>query len=436
MTGNLTTATTTLKDNFFVFKRKLFLIASCFIGTVASIGSLVVLATGHTPEHTLPPYTFIVTIPCVISFILALRRRLNTAAAVFLVGCSVAISLAFLLSTSSRFIISLSGLSILIMLTGFTTRPHYAIVLGIIDLGFVLLINGVHAISEATHVVPGEVVAEVGIIVTTTVVVFVVSRNILTLRDSLQDRLETIERFVPTVTKSGKRIAHDVRQIHTMAAQQRVGVSHQSDAVTEINNDLHTILSSSQTIAESAREVFENAERTTHNNERVAHRIEVLSDQALRISKIVDKINQIANKSELLALNAALEGLRAGTTGAGFSLVAAEMQRLSETIINFAKEIRVVTDEIRETADQTKNSIKEAVTIARKTTANGRKISIVTQQQQSSTEKVTQAMDEIAAVISQIAAGGEQTMRSTQSLQTISDGLPELLSQLSSTRLD
>ena len=62
---------------------------------------------------------------------------------------------------------------------------------------------------------------------------------------------------------------------------------------------------------------------------------------------IVGIINNVADQTKIIAFNAELEASSSGEAGKNFHIVATEIRRLSDTILDSIKEIKIVIDEIQ-----------------------------------------------------------------------------------------
>jgi len=112
-------------------------------------------------------------------------------------------------------------------------------------------------------------------------------------------------------------------------------MTHFSVSITQMKNDVGTILEGAQGIVDSAHEGNQNLE----NMKLSMNKIKGSSDE---MTGIINIINDISDKINLLSLNAAIEAARAGEAGRGFAVVA---------------------DEISKLADQTSQSVKGIATI-------------------------------------------------------------------------
>jgi hypothetical protein len=416
-------------NDYDAFRQRLTLVSALVMAVVSLIANVAHLLFGQAVQGSIPANTLLLTIPCAIAAGAAAKKKLHLAALFLFGGGSLAIFGVMFSSESDHLGNSLAGLTLLIMLSGFIGGPRFALILGLVDASLALSVQ-LFAFARGGAFDGGVLGAELGVILLFTLTVYLVSQNMLDLRQSLTLRLASIERVAPKLAATGIRLASDAREIYVMADQQREGASQQANSVTETREAMASILRASREIAESAQQVFQYAEQTTKNNELVVAQVDALAAQALRVGEMARGINEIAGKSELLALNAALEGVKAGPAGDGFQLVAGRMQELSESIGSLAQIIKSQAANIRSANEETRHSAQEAVALARRTTEAGRSISVVSLAQETSTEMVVSTLEDISVVINQLALGTEQTMDSTFSLLELADELPKLIHEL------
>ena len=81
-------------------------------------------------------------------------------------------------------------------------------------------------------------------------------------------------------------------------------------------------------------------------------RIKELNTKMNGIWDIVGIINNVADQTKIIAFNAELEASSSGEAGKNFHIVATEIRRLSDTILDSIKEIKIVIDEIQKASDR------------------------------------------------------------------------------------
>ena len=220
------------------------------------------------------------------------------------------------------------------------------------------------------------------------------------------------------------------QQIFATAQQQEGGAVAQSSAVGETLATMQSLLESSRQINATSTKVAANAERTLVQHDLMGESIHGLADRLERIGDVAGSISDIANKSEMLALNASLEGVRAGEAGRGFALVASQMQRLAETILASARDIKETTTDIERASTASVEATEEGKALAAEAASSAQDINLIAQQQQSGAEQVASAIEEIATVAQQTARGSAQIVSATEELKQLSSDLHAVVAAL------
>ena len=80
--------------------------------------------------------------------------------------------------------------------------------------------------------------------------------------------------------------------------------------------------------------------------------IKELNTRMNGIWDIVGIINSVADQTKIIAFNAELEASSSGEAGKNFHIVASEIRRLSDTILDSIKQIKIIVDEIQKASDR------------------------------------------------------------------------------------
>ncbi len=148
-------------------------------------------------------------------------------------------------------------------------------------------------------------------------------------------------------------------QVSTASGHLAEGASHQAAALEETSASVEELSSMTKRNAESAGTGRLAASKTL---EAVHHCTEEMTqmDQAMReigsssaeIAKINKTISEIAFQTNILALNAAVEAARAGSAGAGFAVVADEVRALAQRSAEAAEATAVKVGEATRRSQQ------------------------------------------------------------------------------------
>lgn len=194
------------------------------------------------------------------------------------------------------------------------------------------------------------------------------------------------------------------------------------------NNTQNTIFSGKNIVNELIQQVTATSEVTNI----VINDIEELERQSKNIGSIIGTINEIASSTNLLSLNASIEAARAGDAGRGFAVVADQIRGLAdqsvESVKSIEKIVKYIQDKTKTTAasanraeqlldSQTEalnNTVKVFQEIDRHMLELLDKINHIT----NNMETITVSKDEVLDAIKDIAAVTQQTLASSEMVDT------------------
>ncbi|AOP32443.1 chemotaxis protein [Leptospira tipperaryensis] len=128
---------------------------------------------------------------------------------------------------------------------------------------------------------------------------------------------------------------------------QSSGLAAINEGIGKVNESIQNVSKSMDNLSTQTSSVKQKASQSQETFGRAILAMDEIKEYSNGISKIIGIITSISEKTNLLALNASIESARAGEAGKGFSVVAEEISKL---------------------ADQTRNSIKDIVSLIGNTT--------------------------------------------------------------------
>ena len=124
------------------------------------------------------------------------------------------------------------------------------------------------------------------------------------------------------------------------------------DHEKEIREAVSSITEAVRSGSEALKSNVHDLQEIRNMNALTTEGIKDLHKKVDGIWDIVGIINNVADQTKIIAFNAELEASSSGEAGKNFHIVATEIRRLSDTIIDSIKEIKVVIDEIQRASDR------------------------------------------------------------------------------------
>lgn len=130
--------------------------------------------------------------------------------------------------------------------------------------------------------------------------------------------------------------------------------------IEDLNNNVKILLDASQTIQDANSQantcmhsVYEGSSVTVEAIHSISSKIEETNTAVENISQAVVAIESIAEQTNLLSLNASIEAARAGESGRGFAVVADEIRTLADSSAESAKEIKSIIENVTKLSGET-----------------------------------------------------------------------------------
>ncbi|MCK5145869.1 methyl-accepting chemotaxis protein [bacterium] len=276
-------------------------------------------------------------------------------------------------------------------------------------------------------------------------------------------------RFLTNQVKTGAiALATSAEQISASVAEISSSASLTANAATETNTTVEevrqTALDSNRKaklVSESAqnmvqvardgeiavKEAIDGMHHVENQMSEIASSMKAMEEHNLAIGEIIETVEDVAEQSRLLAVNASIEAVKAGEHGKGFAVVAQEVRTLAEESKLATKRVRTILDDIQLAAAkammQTEMGAKAVATGVHQSVGAGKAIQrladVVSNAAQStlqisvSSQEQLVGMDQMVSAMQSISLGSNQNMAATLQVQSASQDLETLGTELTLT---
>ncbi|TGL78509.1 methyl-accepting chemotaxis protein [Leptospira yasudae] len=165
--------------------------------------------------------------------------------------------------------------------------------------------------------------------------------------EQFQSKTHTQAASVEETASASQELSSTMDEIVKSIHLQSSGLNAINEGIGKVNESIQKVSKSMDDLSFQTSSVKQKASQSEETFGRAILAMDEIKEYSNGISKIISIITSISEKTNLLALNASIESARAGEAGKGFSVVAEEISKL---------------------ADQTRNSIKDIVSLIGNTT--------------------------------------------------------------------
>ncbi len=167
------------------------------------------------------------------------------------------------------------------------------------------------------------------------------------------ESVSQINNAINEVATTSQSVAENAQTMAEKASDLGTDIEVLNENVQNLFDASQTIKNANNDATDCMKMVYSGANESVEAMQNIADKIAETNTAIIDIGSAVQAIESIAAQTNLLSLNASIEAARAGEAGRGFAVVADEIRSLADSSAQSAKEIKQIIGNVTELSNST-----------------------------------------------------------------------------------